>query len=53
MKTRWVAFRVDERLHEEIRAAAEADHRSISSWVALTVERAIANAGGATGQHQS
>jgi len=34
--------RVCDVLAEKIRAAAEADRRSVSSWVALAVERAVA-----------
>lgn len=40
--TRWVHFRVDERVLERAKKAAEADRRSLSNWVALTVERALA-----------
>lgn len=39
--TRWVHFRVDESVWERAKKAAEADRRSLSNWVALTVERAL------------
>ena len=37
-------IRVSEPLNEKIRAAAEADRRSVSNWVARTVERALEGA---------
>lgn len=41
MATRWVHFRVEEEIAEQMRLAAIADRRSLSNWVALTVERAL------------
>ena len=42
MLVRWVHFRVDEDLHKQMREAAAADRRSLSNWLALIVERALA-----------
>jgi predicted HicB family RNase H-like nuclease len=39
--TRWVHFRIAEELYERARAAATADRRSLSNWLALVVERAL------------
>jgi len=41
MAMRWLHFRIDEHLHERARQAAGADRRSLSNWVALTIERAV------------
>ena len=41
MPVRWVHFRVDEDLYRRMREAAAADHRSLSNWLALIVERAL------------
>jgi len=41
MAMRWLHFRVDEQLLERARLAAAADRRSLSNWVALTIERAL------------
>jgi secreted protein with Ig-like and vWFA domain len=41
MAVRWIHFRIDEQLVERARRAAEADRRSLSNWVALTIERAL------------
>lgn len=41
MPVRWVHFRVEEDLHEKMRAAAAADRRSLSNWLALTLERVL------------
>ena len=45
MPTRWAHFRISEELYERARLEAEADRRSLSNWFALTVERALAEAG--------
>jgi hypothetical protein len=39
--TRWVHFRIDEKLYERMRTAAAADRRSLSNWLALVVEHAL------------
>jgi uncharacterized protein (DUF1778 family) len=39
--TRWVHIRVDEDLHERMKAAAAADRRSLANWVAVACERAM------------
>jgi hypothetical protein len=44
MAMRWLHFRVDEQLLERARLAAAADRRSLSNWVALTIERALPGA---------
>jgi len=41
MAMRWLHFRVDEQLHERARQAAAADRRSLSNWLALTIEKAL------------
>jgi hypothetical protein len=40
MAMRWLHFRVNEQLYARAQRAAEADRRSLSNWVALTIERA-------------
>jgi hypothetical protein len=41
MAMRWLHFRVDEQLHARARQAATADRRTLSNWLALTIERAL------------
>lgn len=41
MTKRWVNVRMDDSMLGRIRAAAEADRRSVSNWVALACERAL------------
>jgi hypothetical protein len=41
MPTRWVHLRVDEQIYDRMKAAAEADRRSLSNWVAVACERAL------------
>jgi hypothetical protein len=41
MGTRRVVFQIDQALYERALAEADADRRSFSNWVALTVERAV------------
>ena len=36
-----VTFQVEQELYERVHAAAEADRRSLSNWLAYTVERAL------------
>ena len=43
MAMRWLHFRLDEQLLERARQAAEDDRRSLSNWVGLTIERALAD----------
>jgi uncharacterized protein (DUF1778 family) len=43
MPTRWVHFRVDEQIYDRIRAAADADRRSLSNWIAVACERALSD----------
>ena len=44
MAMRWLHFRIDEALHERAQQVAKADRRSLSNWVALTIERAVSDA---------
>ena len=44
MAMRWLHFRADEQLVERARRVAAADRRSLSNWVALTIERAVDSA---------
>jgi predicted HicB family RNase H-like nuclease len=39
---RYIGVRVADELYEKVRAAAEADRRSINVWVTLVLERAVA-----------
>jgi predicted transcriptional regulator len=41
MGTRRVVFQLDQELYERVQEAADADRRSFSNWVAVTVERAV------------
>jgi len=41
MRARWAHFRIDDELYEEMRAAAIADSRTLSNWLALIVRRAL------------
>ena len=41
MAMRWLHFRADEQLIERAQQVAKADRRSLSNWVALTIERAV------------
>lgn len=42
--SRWTNIRVDRELHERMAEAARRDHRSITSWLAVTLERVLAEA---------
>jgi hypothetical protein len=37
-----VSLRVSDHLHARMRAAAEADHRTLSNWLIVAAERALA-----------
>jgi predicted HicB family RNase H-like nuclease len=39
---RWVNVRVGEELYERIKAAAEADRRSLSNWIGVACEEKLA-----------
>jgi hypothetical protein len=49
MAMRWLHFRVDEQLHARARQAATADRRTLSNWLALTIERALEETPGEMG----
>ena len=42
MPTRWVHFRIPEDVHDRIQAAAAKDRRSLSNWVTVACEKALA-----------
>jgi predicted HicB family RNase H-like nuclease len=39
---RWVNVRVGDELYERIKAAADADRRSLSNWIAFACEEKLA-----------
>lgn len=41
---RYLSVRVEDELYARVRAAAEADRRSMNTWVTLALERAVAEA---------
>jgi len=42
MPSHWLHFRVSESLAQRVAAAAATERRSVSNWLALLVERALA-----------
>lgn len=42
MAIRWCHFRITDELLEQAKAAAADDRRSLSNWLAITVEKALA-----------
>jgi predicted HicB family RNase H-like nuclease len=46
MADSWANVRLRAELHKQVQAAAEADKRSISSWLAVTLEKALKTAAG-------
>ena len=44
MSVRRVYFQVEQEVYERVREAAAADRRSLSNWLAITVERAVEDA---------
>ena len=42
MASRWLSIRIDDEVRERAKAAAAADRRSMSTWIVLLIEKALA-----------
>lgn len=44
MPPNWISFRLDPALHEQMKAVAAAERRSMANWLATVVEKALKEA---------